>query len=677
MKTRNYSPLIYTLVLVLGLTSCFNKIEEDNLIGGGTTAAKTKMEQMNIPANFNFSTTGDVKFDIGTFDNTDKPIKGVTVSVYSYPEDQLLLKGITSQAGLIQISQSIPTYVKKVAIRPDFIGLPSEFIVDVTNNTIKATFGGKNQTTPSKVREIEGNASNLREIDGVSGKYPTVKTLGTWSKTGVPTYLETTRDPISADFLSNIDASVPERQSVIVANPDYLNSSNANTLKITELADVWITFVHEGAGWTNSLAFYTFDLSKPPTKMADISFVTMIFPNVSYSGSGGGLSSGDKVKIGRFPANTGIGFVLFANGFNTSKGEIGDGNYAHFSHDILNAESKSDQRRHLIVLNDPTTKRLLLAFEDVRRDDSSCDQDFNDAIFFATSNPVKAISLDNIPTIDSKKDTDGDGVGDTRDEYPNDPNKAINNYTPAKGAYSSLAFEDLWPSKGDYDMNDMVVNYQFQEVYNANNEVTELNVKVYVKAILAKILSGWGFQMPITSASVKSVSGHSLLYKVISNSANGTESGQELATIIAFDNANDQIKAGKADTVSLKITFSAPVKKSALGTAPFNPFIFQKDARGSEVHLMNMAPTQKVNKSLLGTLNDRSSSGTSIYYKSDAKLPWALNIPENFNYPLEGKEVLDGYLFFKTWVESGGSNNADWYVNKPGYRDATKLSNIK
>jgi LruC domain-containing protein len=676
MKTKNLH-LTHLLFLAFSLTSCFNK-DAENLINKPTTS-KSKMEALNVPATFNFSTTNETKIDISTFDNTDKPIKGVVVSVYSYPEENLLLKGITSREGIIQISQSIPSYVKKVSVRPDFIGLPSEFIIDVANNTVKVIFGGKNQTTPSKVRESEDqdDSRNLRGPAEIEGKYPKIVTLGNWNAKGVPNYLETTRDAISAEFLANIDASVPERQPVTVANPDYLNLTNKNVLTITELADIWITFVHEGAGWTNALAFYTFDLNKPPTKMANIPSVTMIFPNVSYSGSGGGLKSGDKVKIGRFPAGTGIGFVLFANGFNSSKGTVEDGNYAHFSHDILNIESKENLRRHLIVLNDPTTNRLLLAFEDTDRANSGCDQDFNDAIFFATASPLKAISKENIPTIDSKIDTDGDGVGDTRDEYPTDPTRAINNYWPSKNTYSSLAYEDLWPAKGDYDMNDLVINYQSQEVYNANNQVVELNVKVYVKAILAKILSGWGIQMPIPSSSVKSVTGQSLLYNVISNSSNGTETGQDYATVIAFDSANDQIKAAKSDTLTLKILFTSPVAKTTLGTAPFNPFSFQRNARGSEVHLINFAPTKKVNKTLLGTGNDRSNTSLGTYYKSDALLPWALNLPENFTYPLEGREILDGYVYFKTWVESGGSNYPDWYLNKTGYRDISKLSNVK
>jgi len=56
-------------------------------------------------------------------------------------------------------------------------------------------------------------------------------------------------------------------------------------------------------------------------------------------------------------------------------------------------------------------------------------------------------------------DSDGDGIQDADDDFPNDPARAFINFFPAAG-YGSLAFEDLWPGKGDYDFNDLVVVLQ-------------------------------------------------------------------------------------------------------------------------------------------------------------------------------------------------------------------------
>ncbi len=58
-------------------------------------------------------------------------------------------------------------------------------------------------------------------------------------------------------------------------------------------------------------------------------------------------------------------------------------------------------------------------------------------------------------------DADGDGVPNDEDDYPNDGDRAFDNYYPANGP-GTLAYEDLWPGKGDYDFNDLVLDYRFK-----------------------------------------------------------------------------------------------------------------------------------------------------------------------------------------------------------------------
>lgn len=683
MKTTFYQLLTVTFALLLNACA---PDASDLVPTPGNGSSNTNMDKLNIPANFNFSTSGEVKFDIGTFDNSDRAIKGVIISVHSYPDDKLLFKGITSAAGLLSVSQKIPTYVKQVAIKPNYVGLPGNLVVDIANNKVQLTLGGKNPTVSGHVVEpiVPTMTANLKTA---AQDYPPIGYMGNWNSLGVPNYLESTRDAVSSSFLEKINASVPEGQPVPKAHPDYLNVANRNYLTIKELSDVWVTFVHEGAGWLNTLGYYTFNPAAPPTKPSDISKINIIFPNVSYKYDGGGLVTGDKVKLGRFPAGTGIGFVLLANAY--SNNTVGKGYYAHYSHDALNVETVKDLQRHLIVLNDPETNRMILAFEDVSRQNTpiNCDNDFNDAIFFASSNPVKAIDTDNVPVVDSGKDTDGDGVGDTRDEYPTDPTRAINNYTPSKNTYSTLAYEDLWPFQGDYDLNDLVVNYQFQEVLNASNQVVEMKMKAYVKAIGASFASGWGFQMPIDPSLVKSVTGAKLTEGVIKNAANGVEADQKYAVVIAFDNAFKRMKSSNgfvntnqgstiiapADTLQLNIAFTSPIAKATLGNAPFNPFSFKTDQRGKEVHLINMAPTSKADMSLLGTGADASQTSKGIFYRTSKGLPWALDFTSDFRYPAENQAIIDTYLKFSQWAESGGLSFPDWYLQNAGYTDESKI----
>src|SRR6202012_4672668 len=95
---------------------------------------------------------------------------------------------------------------------------------------------------------------------------------------GVPKYL-ITPDVIGATLLSYVNASLPEGQPLTTTHPNYLTSTNTSTINVTATADVWITFVSEGAGNLNSLAFYTYPTGTPPTSAADIKAATLIFPN--------------------------------------------------------------------------------------------------------------------------------------------------------------------------------------------------------------------------------------------------------------------------------------------------------------------------------------------------------------------------------------------------------------
>ena len=71
-------------------------------------------------------------------------------------------------------------------------------------------------------------------------------------------------------------------------------------------------------------------------------------------------------------------------------------------------------------------------------------------------------------------DTDNDGVIDSQDDYPNDPTAAYSIHTPSDTGWASLAFEDLWPSRGDYDFNDLVIDYRFTEVLNKKNKIVRI-----------------------------------------------------------------------------------------------------------------------------------------------------------------------------------------------------------
>lgn len=287
-------------------------------------------------------------------------------------------------------------------------------------------------------------------------------------------------------------------------------------------------------------------------------------------------------------------------------------------------------------------------------------------------------------------DSDGDGVPNNLDDYPNDASRAYNTYYPSKTQFGSIAFEDLWPGKGDYDMNDLVVDYQYLVVTNAQNNVVDINPKFYVRAAGAGLQNGFGFQLDnVLPGQVASVSGSSLLAGYISVAANGLENNQSKAVVIATDNVNNLIHRGAgssyfyntmpnepkgyADTLYIDLHLLNPLSASIVGTPPYNCFLIKNLDRGVEVHMPDNLPTSLANAALFGTMDDASIPAQGKYYKTSTNLPWAIMTPVKFDYTYEKIQIIQGFLHFGDWAQSGGNSYADWYKNFSGYRDVSKI----
>ncbi len=285
-------------------------------------------------------------------------------------------------------------------------------------------------------------------------------------------------------------------------------------------------------------------------------------------------------------------------------------------------------------------------------------------------------------------DTDGDGVIDTEDDYPNDPTRAFNNYFPGKGVYGTLAYEDLWPSKGDYDFNDVVIIYNTNIVTNAQNKVVEIKSKYKITAVGASFHNGFAFQLDnVLPNQVASVSGQVISKSYLILNANGTESGQSKAVIVVWDDTEPLLhraggsffntmpngKVGTSDTAFIHVLFTAPLPLATVGEAPFNPFLIKNGVRSIEIHLPDYVPTDLMDTSLFGTSDDRSNPALGRYYKSANNLPWGLHIPVVLDHMLEYTDITQGYLHFAEWAQSSGTSYADWYLNLSGYRDPSKI----
>jgi len=669
--------ILFSLLIMLFVIEACKKTNYDEELNNGQLYPNiTSMDELIADPYFDWNMSGDIEFEIQTLDNQNNPIPGVILGVYQSLSDKevLLFSGITNSYGLLIALHPLPPQANEIIIRTNFIGLSNEAKLLVENQKVTYTFGGREP----------GFKSASQTVSSYNSSY---SYLGTYNSQGVPNYLEPVNDVISAGLLNNINAALPENQPVPQYHPEYLSQSNETNLILLEDAEVWVTFVHEGAGYKNVLGFYTYTYGNAPTTVNDIDTITIIYPNVSFYNSGGGLYSGNKVELGLFTANTVIGWVLIANGW--QNGAVTNGNNIFYSNSELNPENDPTLRQHNVLLYDAEYDLILIGFEDLLR--TSGDDDFNDAIFYTTSNPPTAVNIVNLPLVDPTLiDSDGDSIVDAADSYPNDPNKAFNHYYPGQNQYGTLAYEDLWPSKGDYDFNDLVIDYNFNEITNSVNEIVQIDASFTITAVGASVPNGFGFELALPSGGVSNVTGANLQENIINLSASNTELGQTNATIIVFDNAFNVFNENHVRfintvpvyptetpaSITVSVMLANPINILNFPLPPYNPFIFINKERGREVHLPGYPPTSLANANYFGTDDDDTDISIGKYYKSVSNLPWAMHLPVSFDYPIEKKAIIDGHLMFDQWVQSDGYSFMDWYENRPGYRNTSNIFNM-
>jgi len=666
------------------------------------------------PSGFKYKTTKEVSVDVTVLTNVEQGINGVPVSIYGLYNNELNKVGtaVTDAAGNIKTSVSVPSYIDSFVVSPNYIGVINDVKTFISSsNSIKLTLGGAkgvvgnfagtfSKSSQSYVgNTIPSRGVSVFDINGTKTNtiFKYVTNAGA-DALGKPNFLEPTNDVISKDLLANINYSVPEGKNLAnsVKGSSYLSSNATSNINLVSASDVWLTFVHEGAGNRNSLGFYTYPTNNPPTSLANIDTITFVFPNSSLYGSGGNLQSGNKVKLGNFKAGTTIGFVLYSDGWNASLGgaNVKTGNTAFFTDSYLNPEKKATNRKHTVLLdykdvNNGNTPFYIVGFEDLNRESGGCDHDFNDNLFYVTSNPITAIDRTGILPVDIAKDSDGDGVSDALDAYPNDASKAYDTYYPSANQWGTLAFEDNWPMQGDYDLNDLVVSYRYKLVSNAQNKVVEIAGDFAPIAAGANYENALGIQLPLNSASVASVSGQRLADNYIKLNGNGTENGQKNAVFIPFDGSKQLINNPNGanfvntvanntkvsgDTVRVIVKLVSPIE--SLAPATFNPFLISDKRRGYEVHLPSFPPTDLADKTLFGTNSDASNSTTGTYYVTKNNYPFALNFADAFSYPVETISISQAYSHFSDWTLSGGKSYTDWYKNTGfGYRVNTNIYN--
>lgn len=257
---------------------------------------------------------------------------------------------------------------------------------------------------------------------------------------------------------------------------------------------------------------------------------------------------------------------------------------------------------------------------------------------------------------------------------------------PSESSYATVAFEDNWPHLADYDMNDVVIHYRVTEILK-EGEVK----KSYIRGRLAALGADYHNGFAIRLAGLQRVDVDTALTRQYHNDQQQQESGLELdsaeAIFIISNDLNDNkgtqcryfrtlstCSENESFLFELHISLKENADVSTLMPMPYDPFIFAtpnfyhgeeipfQPGRSWEVHLPDQPPTEKFNRNDMWRLGvDDSDETNQKYFKTAQNLPWALLIPDEWNWPLERIELVEAYPKFAGFAESAGEINNNWF----------------
>ena len=678
---------------------------------------------------FDFSTSNNVNLTVDySASNPSAPIFFRVFSEDPFNGEELdpnikpIYSDFTDGEGHFSQVVELPSYATDLYVfTGDFFVDDQLMNVKVVNNAAEAVAGttrsAHRAAAGRRVSEGSGVLTNSLEnlyqlsyeVDYMTGDksdtqiYNEWKTwLGQWdSRTGRPDYLVKESDENYAALTFDEEEMQGIRQSIAAAIvrketcPEEYRQSADLTLK--EAAAVSVTLVGSNTCWNNCLGYYYYT-GDAPTDLKDI-HVVMLFPNTqdghsqfinqpkygsNYNGNIA-LERGEAVQLiyypniaanseegatPIFPAGTKIGFLLKSNGWGMQKPHDGikyhnayagakasmiarqyncwsastDGlsycetNEEQNSYDLGSVSTPNPQRKSRtskFAYEKDGQQYAIVAFEDAAND-----EDYGDVIL-----ALKPVGLfQELPVPTSREST-------------------------TKGVY---AYEDLWPSKGDYDMNDAVVEVKEDRVltmftYKNQTYLTKQTFNLTTYQNYVELTSGLALTLetdkdyPPTSIEMK---------KILPGTTEPVA-----ANFRKDDNVyllTDDFKGELHTTYILELTYEGGVKTAK--AAKIKPFIYRDEENNKrwEVHIPMEAPTLKMNTSYFGTQDDKSVPANKLYFVREGNYPFAFYLSgvgidafkNNILLRANEKKAIDVFFpEFIEWSTSKGAKNKKWYLH--------------
>lgn len=606
-------------------------------VGCEHNAYNPNNDKVEKPNSFDFSTTSTIQVNV----KYDVP-KGYKVLFEVYDEDpyttdedgqivkrddlEPIVRRMTDENGAYSGKEIIEAdHNNEVYIYTSYIGVPTIFKTTINGNAINANINW----------DTANNTPQTRAKIGITEAPEGYYTLGGWNETGYPDYLDNdNKITIPAEVFKVINKTLPNggecpqeyRQSV-----DFeINDPQGRK------AEVSVRMIGGATSASNIFGYYCYKSGATKQEIENAP-KCIIFPNTLmndfYEKKASGLRGGESVKLHYIDSNGKDQGTEFPNGIKIGWFLINDAFYNSGRSFYSTTSLNKDGRTHTASFR--VGDFIILSFEDFT------DQDYNDIQFNVWANPIEAIITPDIPNVN-----------------PDDKEEGVAYNKEYKGI---VAFEDNWPYKKDYDLNDVVVKYNSILNFNDKNEVLSTEDTYELLWSGASFKNGFAYQLNTERSNVKT----DMLLTPTTFSGQGLDTDLNQATINVLLSAIDVTANNtKTETYKVKNTFATPINSEVFGVPPYNPFIMVHDGLGysrTEVHLVNHAPTEKADMSLFKTGDDLSTPSSSYYVTSGA-YPFAINLSnaEKFSTP-ETHPIDTSFEHFKAWVNSGGKEHKDWY----------------
>ncbi len=259
---------------------------------------------------------------------------------------------------------------------------------------------------------------------------------------------------------------------------------------------------------------------------------------------------------------------------------------------------------------------------------------------------------------------------------------------PSKTGWSTVSYEDNWPFVGDYDMNDLVARLRTQIYRNSDNSIFQITIEGILAAVGADYQNGFAIRLP--GVPRDAVDENKIHFNISNRNVGQSplEKNRQEAILIITENMFEEIRpgnycnyyrtepgCGSDPEFSFKISVPFNVAQAVELQGVFDPFLFAAPGefhgahfvtppgRSYEIHMKNFGPTEAFDMSLFaGVGQDTSDPESGHYFLTENGMPWALEIGDEWQYPLEYVDVSAAYPRFTQFARSNGQEFQDWYL---------------